>query len=93
MKHDLYSKFKHDELIIRDLLALDRTILANKRTLLSYFRTSLTLFISGFSAWHFIQTPYVQLMGIIFVLLSLVCLTWGLIDYFKYKNIYRRLIP
>ena len=46
---DTYAKFEPDQLIIRDLLALDRTVLANERTLLSYIRTSLMLAASGFT--------------------------------------------
>lgn len=34
-------------LILRDYLALDRTMLANERTLLSYLRTAIMLLISG----------------------------------------------
>ncbi len=44
---DAYANFDPDNLIIRDLLALDRTVLANERTLLAYIRTSLMLAASG----------------------------------------------
>ncbi len=44
-----YTKFDPDELILRDHLALDRTILANERTLLAYLRTALFLVVSGVS--------------------------------------------
>ncbi len=42
-----YSSHHPDELIIRDRLALDRTVLANERTILAYIRTSLVLFGGG----------------------------------------------
>ncbi len=32
-------KFNKDEMILRDFLAVDRTLLANERTLLAYIRT------------------------------------------------------
>ena len=35
------DKFKNEELILRDYLAIERTKLANVRTLFSYIRTSL----------------------------------------------------
>lgn len=38
MKYDNY-KNNPDEIILRDYLAIDRTILANERTYLSYMRT------------------------------------------------------
>lgn len=40
------------DLILRDQLAIDRTILANERTLLAYIRTALTLFLVGLSFVH-----------------------------------------
>jgi putative membrane protein len=40
----------HDEHILRDRLALDRTRLANERTLLAYLRTTLVLVLGGVTA-------------------------------------------
>ncbi len=48
-----YSKFEATELILRDQLAIDRTLLANERTLLSYLRSGVALFIAGVSIVHF----------------------------------------
>ena len=42
-----YDNFDAQEFILRDWLALDRTVLANERTFLAYGRTSLGLFLSG----------------------------------------------
>jgi len=42
-----YDRFRRDELILRDVLAIDRTILSNERTVLAYLRSALTLFIVG----------------------------------------------
>lgn len=42
-----YEIFAQTELILRDQLAIDRTILANERTFLAYCRTSLALIITG----------------------------------------------
>ena len=44
-----YRDFNDDELILRDLLALDRTRLANERTFLAYVRTSIMVGVSGVS--------------------------------------------
>jgi len=41
------DKFKNEELILRDYLAIERTKLANVRTLFSYIRTSLYLLTAG----------------------------------------------
>lgn len=42
-----YQSFEEEELILRDELAIDRTILANERTLLAYVRTGLAFAIVG----------------------------------------------
>ncbi len=42
-----YAKFLKSQLILRDELAIDRTVLANERTLLAYLRTGLALVITG----------------------------------------------
>lgn len=41
------KSIKSEELILRDLLAIERTKLANERTLFSYIRTSLYLLTAG----------------------------------------------
>lgn len=47
LKVDPYDNFCRQELILRDWLALDRTILANERTFLAYGRSALTLIVGG----------------------------------------------
>ena len=47
-----YAATVKEQLILRDRLAIDRTILANERTLLAYVRTALTLFLVGMSFIH-----------------------------------------
>jgi len=40
-------KFPRNEMILRDFLAIDRTMLANERTFLAWFRTSISLIAGG----------------------------------------------
>ncbi|MEW6755450.1 MAG: DUF202 domain-containing protein [Candidatus Latescibacterota bacterium] len=57
---DPYARFAGSELILRDQLAIDRTVLANERTLLAYCRTSLALVLTGAGAIKFLQSaPFV----------------------------------
>lgn len=42
-----YSNMRPEDLILRDLLARDRTVLANERTLLSYIRTAFGFLAGG----------------------------------------------
>jgi putative membrane protein len=48
-----YLRFRKNELILRDELAVDRTLLANERTLLAYLRSAVSLIIAGVSMIHF----------------------------------------
>lgn len=53
MNQTPYSRFQNENLILRDELAVDRTILANERTLLAYLRSAVSLVIAGVSMMHF----------------------------------------
>jgi putative membrane protein len=48
-----YSRFNNADLILRDELAIDRTLLANERTQLAYLRSAVALLIAGVSIMHF----------------------------------------
>jgi putative membrane protein len=58
-----YTRFQASELILRDELAIDRTLLANERTLLSYLRSGIALFIAGVSIIHFSHQPWFTAVG------------------------------
>jgi Predicted membrane protein len=47
------NKFSAHNFILRDWLALDRTILANERTILSFTRTALVLILAGMTFIRF----------------------------------------
>ncbi|MFH1873783.1 MAG: DUF202 domain-containing protein [Pseudomonadota bacterium] len=53
MKKDPYLRFEQSELILRDELAIDRTLLSNERTLLAYLRSAVALMITGATIAHF----------------------------------------
>lgn len=53
-----YTGLSPAELILRDRLAIDRTVLANERTLLAYIRTAVALLIAGISLGHL---PYLNI--------------------------------
>jgi len=59
-----YSRFEGEDLILRDELAIDRTLLANERTLLAYLRAAVSLVIAGVSIIHFSQAGWFQAVGI-----------------------------
>ncbi|MGF1574201.1 MAG: DUF202 domain-containing protein [Sumerlaeia bacterium] len=50
-----YSEYESSPLILRDQLAIDRTLLANERTLLAYLRSAVALLIAGVTMMHFAE--------------------------------------
>lgn len=77
-----YSVFR-DEMILRDYLALDRTILANERTLLAYLRTFIGTFSAGIAMVNFLDTALTNLIGYIFIAVSPLFLVLGAIRFFQ----------
>lgn len=68
-RYNPYERFENTELILRDQLAIDRTVLANERTLLAYARTSLALIVTGTGAIRFFDGWSAHITG------------WGLIAF------------
>ncbi len=74
-------------LILRDHLAVDRTILANERTLLSYIRTSLTFFVAGVTFIQFFKSPILEIVGYIFIPIASIVLYMGLTRFKKSNKV------
>jgi len=64
VKKSPYSRFCNNDLILRDELAVDRTLLANERTLLAYLRSGAALLIAGVSIMHFSTQNWFWAIGI-----------------------------
>jgi putative membrane protein len=80
--HNPYANYTKEELILRDLLAADRTELANETTFLAYVRTSFALLLAGVSLWQFFQSNLGIVTGTFFLFSSAVLLVIG---YRRYK--------
>lgn len=87
MSESPYSKFTKEKLILRDQLAVDRTILANERTFLSYIRTALALFAAGVFSIKFFDSILIEVIGWVFVFSGIITLTIGIQRYRKMKKI------
>lgn len=81
-----YNRFDKKDIILRDWLAIDRTVLANERTFLSYIRTSLTLFIGGISFIKFFDISIVKLIGWIFIPIGIIVSIIGIFKYYDIKR-------
>ncbi|MEG1525589.1 MAG: DUF202 domain-containing protein [Clostridia bacterium] len=79
-----YQKFC-DEMILRDYLALDRTILANKRTFLAYVRTAIGLLASGIGMVKLVSDGILNILGFVFIIAALPVLIIGTTEYIKIR--------
>jgi len=81
-----YSRFSSDQLILRDELAIDRTILANERTLLAYLRSGVALLIAGVSIIHFSTERWFLIVGFACLPVGVVV---GVIGALRYRTMNR----
>jgi putative membrane protein len=89
MKDTPYSKFYADTLILRDELAIDRTILANERTLLSYLRSAVALLIAGVSIIHFSTESWFWMLGITCIPTGIIT---GIIGVARYRRMNQSIV-
>ncbi len=82
---------KNDELILRDILAIDRTKLANNRTLLSFVRTSIYFFASAVAINHVEKLEDYTFAAQLFTLISILLLIIGVVNYFVHRKNMRKL--
>ena len=92
MAEQPYSRYEREQLILRDHLAVERTMLANERTFLAYLRTALSLFALGIA---FLKIPLFEsllfrITGWILIPLSVAVL---LIGWVRYKRTRDRIAP
>ncbi len=83
--NNFYKEF-NEKMIIRDYLALDRTILANRRTLLSYIRTFIGLFGGGIGLVELLDKTIIMVIGYTSIALSFPILMIGFVEYVKTKK-------
>jgi len=73
------------DLILREKLALQRTILANQSTFLAFLRTAMYFLVAGISINNLTSFHYGKLTEIVFIIVSLTLLTIGIINYKRQK--------
>ena len=83
-----YSHFNPKDLILRDELAIDRTVLANERTLMAYLRSAVALLIAGVSIMHFSSERWFWLVGAVCIPTGIVT---GLIGVTRYRRMNRKI--
>lgn len=83
MSEDSYQPYIQDkeEMILRDYLAVDRTILANETSFMSYIRTSLTLIAAGATMIKFFDNLFMAILGWSFIAIGAWLAFYGLRRY------------
>lgn len=82
-----YTEGHKNEMILRDYLAVDRTIMANESSFLSYIRTSLTLVVAGVSLVKFLDSSFFHLLGWSLLVLAGLLVIHGAMRYEAMENI------
>ncbi len=67
-------------------LAVHRTELANRRTLMAYVKTAIALCASAVALLKFLDSRWLSHIGWILLILSVVILTIGFVDYRRVKK-------
>jgi len=78
-----YERFRGNDPILRDELAIDRTILANERTVLAYLRGAISLILVGITFVHFFETGLLGYVGLACVPFGVVV---GIFGYVRYRK-------
>jgi putative membrane protein len=86
MAKNPYERFEQSDLILRDELAIDRTLLSNERTLLAYLRSAAALLIAGVSIIHFSGDGWFRAVGFICIPGALLVSLIGLLRFRKMNN-------
>lgn len=71
------------DLILRERLALQRTIVANQTTVLAFFRTAMYFFVAGLSTRNLLKIENSIIIEVSFYLIAFVILILGIVNFFK----------
>lgn len=74
------------DLILREKLALERTILANQSTLLAFIRTSMYFLVAGLSINNLTTVKHKEIIELTFIAISVGLLALGFLNYFRHKK-------
>ncbi len=78
---------ENKELILRDILAIERTKMANERTFLAYFRTSVALFGAGVGIVELDYFEKYKTLGFVFLGIAVLTLIIGIVRILQVKKV------
>ena len=74
------------DLILREKLALQRTVLANQTTFLAFLRSSMYFLVAGLSINNVLLIENGLILQIVLFLVSGILLVYGVFNYFQHKK-------
>jgi putative membrane protein len=80
------NKAINKDLILRERLALQRTVLANQSTFLAFLRTAMYFLIAGLSLKNLLKIENSTVIEVFLFIISFVILVLGIFNYFKHKK-------
>lgn len=83
----------HEELTLRDHLAIARTKLANERTLFSYIRTSLYLLTAGIGILELKSVEHLKIIAYLSIIFSGSLFLTGWLRFYKLRKHLRNYLP
>lgn len=85
--HHVYAR-PTEQLILRDVLAIDRTRLANERMLLAWIRTAVMLLVSGITLIKLFEgIAVMEILGSLLIPAGLLTAALGIHRYFSTRNL------
>ena len=81
------QKTINKDLILRERLALQRTVLANQSTFLSFLRTAMYFLIAGLSLKNVLKIENSIVIEIVLFSVSGIIFIIGIFNYFKHKKL------
>lgn len=86
-----YADTQKEKLILRDHLAIDRTVLANERTLLAYIRTVLAFLVVGGTLLKFFNGLTINIIGWLFIACGALIMGVGSYKYLEMRSKIKRM--
>ena len=80
------KKAMNKDLILREKLALQRTILANQSTLLSFLRTAMYFMVAGLSIGSLIKVENSLIIEVVFFIFAFAIFVLGIFNFFRQKK-------
>jgi len=77
---------KHEELVLRDFLATERTVLSNERTFLAYIRTAIAFAGGGVSLIHFLVSLTADIFGVLLIAAAVITFFIGVQRYIRTRG-------